>query len=169
MEMAEGKRHNLLAETSLLIFLFSAICISTFIITAYSQEETVKTQVRQPTDFTEREEALKKEEEQIKSLKKDIDEKIAKYSKLLSQIEEALKTLEAARNERIEHVVKAYESMSADEAAVRLAALDETLAVKIMMQMKSKKAGAVMASMEPGKAAVLTEGITRITKKFPGR
>ncbi|MBI4688637.1 MAG: hypothetical protein HY756_12840 [Nitrospirae bacterium] len=118
-------------------------------------------------ELTEKEEALKKEEAELKALRKDVEEKIEKYTKLLGDIEDAIKKIETGREAAMEHVIKAYESMSSEDAASRLSALDESTAIKIILKMKSKKAGAVIALMETKKAAAITEGIASVVKKFP--
>lgn len=121
------------------------------------------------TELLEREAALKKEEERLKALKKDVDERIAKYTKLLDSIEEKLKLFESAKNEKMDHIIKTFESMPGEEAAARLSAMNEVTAMKIIMKMKSKKAGVIMSFIEPKKAASLTEGILNIEKKFPSK
>jgi flagellar motility protein MotE (MotC chaperone) len=135
---------------------------------AKMEEKAVKAEEKKQSGApADREEALRKEEERLKALKKELDEKIEKYTRLLAKMEEALKSMETAKGERYEHLIKAYEAMPNEEAAARLATLDEPTAVKIIGRMKSKKAGAVMASMEPRKAASLTEGMMSIAQKFP--
>ncbi len=119
--------------------------------------------------LSDREEALRREEERLKALRQDVDERIAKYTKLLEKIEQALTTFEDAKKERTDHLVKVYEAMPNEEASARLSALDEETAVLLLSRMKSKKAGAVMAFMDPRKAASLTEGILAKEKKLPGR
>ncbi len=127
----------------------------------------VKTEEKKKSDLAEKEEALKKEEVRLKALKKELDEKIDTYTKLLARMEEALKSMDTAKGERYEHLIKAYEAMPNEEAAVRLSALEEKTAVNILTRMKSKKAGGVMAAMDARKAASLTEGMMSIVKKVP--
>ncbi|MBI5849228.1 MAG: hypothetical protein HZB31_14995 [Nitrospirae bacterium] len=127
----------------------------------------VKTEEKRKGEIAEKEESLRKEEERLKLLKKELDEKIDKYTKLLARMEEVLKSMDTARGERYEHLIKAYEAMPNEEAAARLSALEEMTAMNILMRMKSKKAGAVMAAMDAKKAASLTEGMMGMAKKFP--
>jgi flagellar motility protein MotE (MotC chaperone) len=116
-------------------------------------------------ELKEKEEFLKREEQQLLVLKKEVDGKIEAYTRLLAQVEAALKRVEQIKGEKIENVVKAYEVMPAEDAAPRLAALDEETALLIMTRMKSKKAGAVIALMEPRKAATLTKSMTALSVK----
>lgn len=127
----------------------------------------VKTEEKKRTELTEKEDSLKKEEERLKILKKELDEKIDRYTKLLARMEEVLKSVDTAKGEQYQHLVKAYEAMPNEEAAARLAELDEQTAIKILVRIKSKKAGAVLGVMEPKKAAALTEGMMGMVKKVP--
>jgi len=134
---------------------------------AEAQEDVVKFVETKRVELKEKEEALKREEERLITLKKEVDEKIAAYSKLLAKMEGALKRIDVVRNEKLDNVVKAYEIMSAGDAAVRIAALDDDTALQIISRMKSKKAGAIIAAMSPGKAAALTKSLTALTAKSP--
>lgn len=122
---------------------------------------------RKQRELKEKEESLKQKEERLSTLSKDLDEKIDRYQKLLTQLEELLKKIELSKEERYGRIVKTYEAMPPEEAALRLGALDEQTAALILWRMKDKKAAAVLACVEPQKAASLTETIIRIEKKFP--
>jgi flagellar motility protein MotE (MotC chaperone) len=153
----------------ILCFLLLTFYFSLLAGVAHSAGDVAKPAEKKRAELPSREEALKREEERLKALRKELDEKIDEYTKILGKIEESLKALESSKNARLDHMVKAYEAMSPEEAASRLSAMDEQTSVKIIMRMKSKKAGPVMASMDPKKAAGLTESIAKITKKFPTR
>jgi flagellar motility protein MotE (MotC chaperone) len=138
-----------------------------FISPAFAQDDPLKTIEQKRQELTERERRLKGEEERIKNIEKEVDIKIQKLNQLLNQIETAYRKLSEVRSERIEHLVKAFEAMPPEEAAVRLASLEKTLAVQIIFKMNSKKAGPVMALMEPKKVAEISEAISKIEKKIP--
>jgi flagellar motility protein MotE (MotC chaperone) len=136
-------------------------------VTSYAQDDMIAFIEKKQKEIKEKESSLLKEEERLKVLRKDLDERIEKYTNLLKQIETVLKKLEQVQDEKIEHVVKAYEVMPPEEAATRLAVLPELTAVKIIKKMKPKKAGIIMAYMDPQKVASLTEGLTKFEKNFP--
>jgi flagellar motility protein MotE (MotC chaperone) len=138
-----------------------------FTVSSYAQDDMIAFIEKKQKEIKEKENTLMKEEERLKILRKDIDERIEKYTNLLNQIETILKKLEHLQDEKIEHVVKAYEVMPPEEAATRLAALPEITAVKIIKKMKPKKAGIIMANMDPQKVASLTESMTKFEKNFP--
>jgi len=174
------KRHPLLlgvcrkmAEVKLLAamkrigtaFFCAAIILFSLIATAVGQDDMVKLVETKGIELKEKEESLKLEEARLNALRKDVDEKIASYTRLLAQIESVLKKVELVQGEKIQNVVKAYEVMTAEDAAARLSALDDATVLQIMTRMKSKKAGAIIAAMSPKKAASLTRSMTALTTK----
>jgi flagellar motility protein MotE (MotC chaperone) len=149
-----------------LVFVLSGILIS-IPSPNYGQEDPGKIIEQKRQELTEKEKRLKSEEERIKNIEKEVEVKIQNLNQLLGQIEGALKKLAEIRSERVEHLVKTFEAMPAEEAAVRLSALDKSLAVQIIFKMNSKKAGPVMALMEPKKVAEITETFSKTEKKIP--
>jgi len=149
-----------------LLILLSVI-LSLTLPQVYGQEDSGKIIEQKRQELAEKEVRLKKEEERIKNIEKEVEAKIQKLNQLLGQIEIVLKKQTEVRSERIEHLVKTFEAMPPEEAAVRLSSLEKSLAVQIIFKMNSKKAGSVMAVMEPKKVAEFTESISRIEKKIP--
>ncbi len=150
------------------VFLYLAIVFASLISTAAAQDDMAKFVENKSLELKEKEESLKRNEARLNALQKDVDEKIATYTKLLAQIELILKKVEVIKDEKIESVVKDYEVMTAEDAAARLSALDDTTELQIMTRMKSKKAGAIIAAMAPNKAASLTRSMTEFaTKQLP--
>jgi flagellar motility protein MotE (MotC chaperone) len=158
-----------------LYFLVAAFCLlSVFSLPfltsyAFAEDDMVRLVEKKARELKAKEEALKKEEERLNILKKEVDEKIEKYSKLLTQLEHTLKRIEKSQDDKLDQVVRAFESMPAEDAASGLAAMSEPMAVKILVRMKPKKAGIIMSNMEKNKVASLTEAMTRSEKNFPVR
>lgn len=133
------------------------------------QDDMVKAIQKKSKELKEKEETLKKEEERLNLLKKEVDERIEKYTAIMNQIEAAVKKLEETKDAKFEHVVKSYELMPPEEAAARLSALDMATAVRIMLKMKSKKAAGVIALMETKTAAAITSKMLANGKKVPAK
>jgi len=152
------RRHGVFA-----LCLFAILCWCASPVLA--QDDMLKLIEAKRIEQKEKEETLKRDETRLIALKKEVDGKIEAYSRLLVQVEAALKKVEQVKGEKIENVVKAYEVMSPEDAAVRLSALDDDTALQIMTRMKSKKAGAIIAVMEPRKAALLTKSMTTVQIK----
>ncbi len=137
----------------------------------YGEENIVEFIKKKREELDEREKKIKVDEERLTALQSDVDEKIKKYSSLLTQIDEILTELKRVKDkkelERLMKVVKSYEKMPFEEAAERLSALDEYIAVDILLNMSTRKAGPIIGLMETGKAVSLTRKMTKAVKKIP--
>jgi flagellar motility protein MotE (MotC chaperone) len=170
VKIRSGKYKPYKQEARYIFCLFCALCFVLYLLftaSSYAQDDMIAFIEKKQKEIKEKETFLLKEEERLKILRKDLDERIEKYTNLLNQVENVLKKLEHLQDEKIDHVVKAYEVMPPEEAAIRLAALPEITAIKIIKKMKPKKAGIIMAYMDPQKVASLTEGLTKFEKNFP--
>ncbi len=153
-----------------IFFIFFVLCFflyAMFSVSASAQDDVVSLLEMKQKELIIKEKQLAEEDKKLKALKKDIEEKTEKYTKLLNELDIKLKRIEKIKADRFEYVVKVYEAMTPEEAASKLTALDEQTAIDIMGKMKSKKAGAVMTYMDAKKVAAITYGLTKIEKKFP--
>jgi len=160
-----GRRLTIAVSRSGLLLCSLASIISLHAADVCAQDDMMKLVEAKRNELKVREETVQQEEKRLNALRKDVDEKIAAYTRLLARVEEVTKKLELSKGEKIENIVKAYESMTAEDAATRLSALDTNTAIQIMTRMKSKKAGAIIAAMPPSKAASLTRSMTTLTMK----
>ncbi len=163
MTLKDRGRYMPIFLCSLLFFIFYNI----FPVNVFAQDDLLILIERKQKELTEREEGLKKEEERINAIKKDVEERIEKYTRLLNQLEEVLKKIERINEEKLDSLVKAYEAMTVEDASARLSALDEQTAVNILYRMKSKRVGQIIGQMDPKKAASITERMSRFVKNFP--
>ncbi len=132
----------------------------------YAQDEMDIASVieKQRLELIQKEEILKKETERLRTIKREIEEGIVKYSDILKQIDKSLVKAEEIGNKRLKHVAKAYEAMQPENAASRLSGLEASIAVQILLKMKSKKAGLVIGMMDTTKATLLTKDLAKIKK-----
>ncbi|KWT85134.1 MotE family protein [Candidatus Magnetominusculus xianensis] len=159
-------------KTLLALALWGCVCSNAIV---FAQDTPAATQ--QPADsgktknmeLSRREEAVKKEEERLNDLKAEVDKKIAEYEKLLRQLDEIMAKLKETNTERMNNLVKIYESMPAENAAKELELLDEELSVAILVKMKPRKTAAVLSAMDKRKAAIFTDLMSKVTKKLPVR
>ncbi|MBI5409585.1 MAG: hypothetical protein HZA14_09500 [Nitrospirae bacterium] len=147
-------------HAGLIFYIFLLLLFFTF--TAYAQEDAAGSVEKQKLELAKKEELIKQETERLKALKKEVEDEIARYSNLLQQIEKSLQLADEAGAKRLRHVAKAYEAMAPEDAAQRLAGLDNETAVQILLRMESKKAGLVIGMMESRKATLLTKEITKM-------
>lgn len=141
---------------------FVILVLLFLVVNAYAEEDIAGVIEKQRIELNQKEELLKKETERLKTLKKEVEEDIAKYTALLGQIDKSLKQAEEVGNKRLKHVAKAYEAMQPEDAASRLSGLDNDTAVQILLKMESKKAGLVIGMMSAQKATVLTKEIAKM-------
>ncbi|UCD36077.1 MAG: hypothetical protein JSU90_04400 [Nitrospiraceae bacterium] len=142
----------------------AAVLLVVLPVSAYPVDDVEVNLDKQRSELNEKEELIKQETERLKALKKEVEEDIDKYTKLLGQIEKSLKEAEELGARRLRHISKAYEAMPPEDAASRLSGLDNDTAVQILLKMDSKKAGLVIGMMQTERATLLTREIARLNK-----
>ena len=120
-------------------------------------------------DLADREKALKAEEDRILALRKEVEAKIARYEKLLADLEAAKQRMSEEESARIDRLVKLFEVMPPENAAVRLEALGNGMAATILGRMRERRASNVLAAMNPQKSAAVVRLIAGEKKKFPAQ
>ncbi len=151
----------------LLICLFVIMVFNGEIV--YCQDDLLVMIEKRQKELDERERSLRLEEERLQVMKKELDEKLSRYSDLLKKINSLLDQMEQKNIQNMEYLVKVYESMPPDEAGQRLSVIDETLAANILKRMKPRKAGAILSTMEPQKVSIITRHLSQNKKKIPER
>lgn len=141
---------------------FIILAVLFLAVNVYAAEDIAGVVEKQRVELKQKEEILKKETERLKTLKKEVDDDITKYTALLEQIDKSLKQAEEVGNKRLKHVAKAYEAMQPEDAASRISGLDNDMAVQILLKMESKKAGLVIGMMGAQRATVLTKEIAKL-------
>ncbi|MBI5683225.1 MAG: hypothetical protein HZC45_08730 [Deltaproteobacteria bacterium] len=149
------------------IFLLTAVCcLSTaaFIFAETPQnrcEDTTKEMLdaikKRGQELDEREEKVRLEEDKLNGLKAEIDEKINELTRARKELEKTLKEMKTEKQQGMENLVKVYENMPPEEAASRIEKLDEDMAIRFLMTMKTKSAAKILSFVEPSKAAKLTQ------------
>lgn len=118
-------------------------------------------------EVEERERGLQQREERLRALQQDLEALAARQSKEGKRLEGEASSLAEEQRRYVEqdpalvHLIKIYESMDPEEAALRIAEMREGLALDILAAIKDKKAAGVLAGVEPVKAARLSEGLRR--------
>jgi flagellar motility protein MotE (MotC chaperone) len=103
-----------------------------------------------------RERGLETQEQLLAAAEKNLDAKIAELKQMESGILELLGQLDEQREERLTALVKVYEAMKAKDAAEIFEALDDTVLLDVASRMKNANLAAVLASMSPERARVVT-------------
>lgn len=108
------------------------------------------------------------EEERLSIVREDIKKELEQLRKLKKELEDLQKLFEQRVEQKdmefLAQVAKIYESMQPEEAARRLERLDDDTAVAIIIALKPKTAGRILAQIEESRAATLSKKILAKTK-----
>jgi len=133
-----------------------------------SEETTLLEQLQARLKEVEaRERGLQQREERLTALQQDLEALAARQTKEGKRLVGEASSLADEQRRYVEqdpaliHLIKIYESMDPEEAALRIAQMREGLALDILASIKDKKAAGVLAGVEPVKAARLSEGLRR--------
>lgn len=113
--------------------------------------------------------SVKKKEEELVPLKKDIEEKLGELNDLQARLTTYAKTLadreEALKNSKMAHLVELYTAMEPTKAAAIMEKLKMETAVLILRHMKGKAAGQIIALMKPETGAQVVEKPSRMDEQ----
>ena len=133
-----------------------------------SEETTLIEQLQaRLKEIEERERALQLREEQVASLQRDMEALAARQAKEAKRLKKSASALEEEERRYLEqdpalvHLIKIYEAMDPEEAALRIEVMREGLALDILASIKNKKAAGILAGVRPKKAAKLSEGLRK--------
>jgi flagellar motility protein MotE (MotC chaperone) len=126
---------------------------------------------RKEANLTTREEALTTLETELRRQMEAADRSKSDNEALLQRNEAVLAEMKALREQqqkeeealkdaRIQHLVIAYGGMKPDQAGNLINSLDDDVAVSILSAMAGRKAGLILAFVNPEKAARLTKAIS---------
>jgi flagellar motility protein MotE (MotC chaperone) len=104
-----------------------------------------------------RDQQLARREADLRLVQQQIEEKLTTLAMLRKEMSDLLQEKAAFEEKRFEHLVKVYEVMKPEEVSSLFERLNEDTAVRLLYQMKEKKAGQILASISPQVAAKLSE------------
>ncbi|MBT3789447.1 MAG: hypothetical protein HN725_00160 [Alphaproteobacteria bacterium] len=103
-----------------------------------------------------RENELKLQEDLLKVTEKRIEEKIDELKKIEVTIQDLLKKHDQQEEQKIQRLVKMYESMKPKDAARIFESLDMPIKISVVERMKERKVAPILASMTSASAKKLT-------------
>ena len=110
--------------------------------------------------LNDRENFLQSEEERVNLLKDEIVSKINILQELEKRLTALFKMVDERDTTKYKRMAKIYESVPPVRAGSMLEKLDIRTAAAILMNMKSKKAGAILGHVTPAKSVEITREIT---------
>ena len=113
-------------------------------------------------ELDKREKDIELRDNLLRATEKRIEEKIAELKKIEGRIDALLKKHDEQEEQRLQSVVKIYETMKPKDAAKVMERLDMPILLDVAERMKTAKMAAIMAEMDTSRArAVTTELATR--------
>ncbi|WP_310620269.1 MotE family protein [Flexibacterium corallicola] len=88
----------------------------------------------------------------------ELEVKISELKQWVQKRDEILRRAEG-------HVVSIYSNMRSDAAAEQLSTLDDVTAVSVLLQMKPRQAGGILAEMPAERAAYLADSMALLTQR----
>jgi len=104
-----------------------------------------------------REATLKSREEDLKAAEAEVNQRLQELQVLREQIKGQLAELDTQQKDRVTKLVKMIGSVRDKQAAAILTETDSDVALAVLMQMNTSKAGKALAAMEPKVAAVFVK------------
>ncbi len=105
-----------------------------------------------------KEEMKKTEEERLKEIERVIDEKLKKLIEERKRLEALRrKPLTEEEEKEVKKLIEIVSKTPADEAGAILNNVKPHIAAEILLRLKERKAGQILAAMDPEKAAIITE------------
>jgi len=105
---------------------------------------------------------LESEEKRLNSLRDEILSKIDSLGEMEGRLTGLLEMIKEMNSQKYKDLAKIYEAAPPAQAGFMLEKLDRKTAAAIIMNMKSKKAGAILGQMAPAKSVDVTKEITRL-------
>jgi flagellar motility protein MotE (MotC chaperone) len=104
-----------------------------------------------------REAAVAGKEEQLRTLQKEVEERLQELKALQLKMMETIEEEKRIKGDHNRHLVATLTAMPPDRAARLLEKMEEDVAVQLLRNIKGKEAGAILAMLAPDKAARLSQ------------
>ncbi len=121
----------------------------------------IKAIEKRTVELDARESHLAIREQQLKLMEQEVSGMLDRNTKLREEIEQKQTQLSAVNEQKLQALSKTYAAMPAEEAAMRLEQVDDSLALNILSRSKPKIAAKFLASMSPAKAAKLSQKLAK--------
>jgi len=109
--------------------------------------------------------SLEEKEKKLQVFSNELDEKTDKLAHMRTAVEKMYQEIARQEQESQTKVVKIFEAMEPEDAALRLESMDDEIASQVIMNMNGRKAGQIIGAMSPQKAARLALRISEVSGK----
>ena len=132
--------------------------------TILKEKGIISSLLKKQKQLNDREIFLKSEERRLNSLKDEILSKFTKLNALQEKLSGIFEQIKDIHDERYKKLAKVYESTPPAQASAMLEKLDKKTAAAIIMNMRTKNAGAICGYIDPEKGIEITKEITSIDR-----
>jgi len=108
-----------------------------------------------------RENTVATREEQLRVLKREVEERLKELSAVQHRAMESLEEEKRMQGEQNRHLVVTLEAMPPDRASRLLEKMDDEVAAQLIRRMKGKEAGAILSMLSSDKAARLSQRLLK--------
>ncbi len=115
-----------------------------------------------PEDPNRKEQELARREQEILMLQKQMEQRLEELQSAERKVQGMLKEAKDVEASKVNNLTNMYVNMKPRQAGAALENLDEGIAAKILISMRSKQAGEILSYMNPAKTAQLTELLSRM-------
>lgn len=112
-------------------------------------------------ELDQKEEELKRKEDRLKTMERDLEEKIEELKRVQLRIDQQVTLRKDLEQQGILKLAKVYEGMPAEEAAKLIETMDRDVAVQVLSNMRGRQAGKILASVNPEIASRISEQIVK--------
>jgi flagellar motility protein MotE (MotC chaperone) len=116
---------------------------------------------RKEDELKTREDELNERMRHLAGVKKDIDTRVKRLQALIKDFNAVKERIDRFNNDKARRLVKIYESMAPQDAALRIERLDDKMAASILGSMREKIAGKILGFVNVDKSVK----ISRVLKK----
>ncbi len=128
------------------------------------EKELISSLLEEQKKLQDREILLKSEEKRLNLLKNEILSKFTELRIVEERLSGFLEQIKEIHDARYKNLAKVYESTPPAQASAMLEKLDKKTAAAIIMNMSTKKAGAIWGYVDPQKGVDITKEITSIDR-----
>lgn len=117
--------------------------------------------LRKKAELKEKEKYLEKRKIQLVALQEEINNKIAKLTRLRNEIRAEMAVKKTGEERKLKHLIKIYSAMKPQKAASLIEKLDLKLVIELFSRMKGDIVGDILSFVDIEKAAKISEGLLK--------
>ncbi|MFH1077492.1 MAG: hypothetical protein V1753_11815 [Pseudomonadota bacterium] len=127
-----------------------------------AQESVVGAELaKKQMDMLEEERRIERERKQLEVLNQELSKKLEALSKVQAELQAMIGEKNAANEQKIKHLIKAYAAMTPKNAAALIEKLDMNIAIDVLSNMQGEAVGKILTYVAPEKAAMISQRLLK--------